>query len=519
VDAKADRGAVIMMSTLDTALMYAHAGLSVIPVRLDGSKVAAVKWAEYQTRIASDEELRHLFSNGAGIAIVAGSVSGHLEILDFESEAPFHQWLSLVDTHESELASALVIINTPSGGHHVAYRCMSGIERNQKLAMRFDGNTAKVMIETRGEGGYVLTVGCPPSCHPARRPYTLLQGDLVPGHGERCIPSITADERCLLIDAARTFNEVTKQQKEAHGRSTGGIRPGDVFAQHVRWDEILIPRDWTIAGTLGEETLWRRPGKEHGWSATTNYRGSDRLYVFSTNAPPFEHNTCYTKFGAYAFLEHGGDFKAAASTIAQRFQLRLRDSDDHEDTAPPPVQYSDDALADVFSERHKDNFRYADEWGWLQWSGTHWCRVPDVVVMGYARQICREQSKACKNDPDVHLNIRARLARVLASAKTVAAVVKLASTDARHYIEVSRFDTNLWAFNTPGGTIDVKTGIVHSHRREDYVTKIAKATPRGDCPKWLAFLNRVTSGNLELHGLPSTPRGLRSGWRSSGRMS
>jgi putative DNA primase/helicase len=93
---------------------------------------------------------------------------------------------------------------------------------------------------------------------------------------------------------------------------------------------------------------------------------------------------------------------------------------------------------------------------------------------------------------------REGLARALASAKVIAACVKLAATDLRHYREVSQFDRNLWLFNTLDGTIDLKTGELRPHRREDLITKIANATPRGTCPQWMDFLKRVTDDNLEL---------------------
>ena len=163
-----------------------------------------------------------------------------------------------------------------------------------------------------------------------------------------------------------------------------------------------------------------------------------------------------------------------------------------------PTKYSDDALADTFSARHKHDFVYVDQWGWLRWTGERWQRVPDPVVMGFARQVCRIQSDLCKHDEELSEKSRPGLARSIASAKTVAAVTALAKTDARHYREASQFDADLWAFNTPGGTIDLRTGKLRTHRREDLITKIAHATPRGECPLWLAFLDRVTDGSKDL---------------------
>src|SRR5262249_42289775 len=57
------------------------------------------------------------------------------------------------------------------------------------------------------------------------------------------------------------------------------------------------------------------------------------FYVFSTNAYPFEHETSYSKFAAYALLNHNGDYKAAARAIAERFGMKNDpvDRSGHED--------------------------------------------------------------------------------------------------------------------------------------------------------------------------------------------
>ena len=47
-------------------------------------------------------------------------------------------------------------------------------------------------------------------------------------------------------------------------------------------------------------------------------------------------------------------------------------------------------------------------------------------------------------------------------------------------------------------TIDLRTGISHPYRREDYITKIAACDAYGDCPQWRGFLDRVTAKDAEL---------------------
>ena len=103
------------------------------------------------------------------------------------------------------------MVRTPSGGRHVYYRC-DEVEGNQKLAQRLirgggenGGDKLKALIETRGSGGYVLIPGCPVECHPVRRAYEFIQGDLT------SIPRITPEVRALVMDSARAFSEYVQE--------------------------------------------------------------------------------------------------------------------------------------------------------------------------------------------------------------------------------------------------------------------------------------------------------------------
>jgi putative DNA primase/helicase len=55
-----------------------------------------------------------------------------------------------------------------------------------------------------------------------------------------------------------------------------------------------------------------------------------------------------------------------------------------------------------------------------------------------------------------------------------------------------------WILSTPQGTVDLRTGEVHEHRRTDHITKITATSPGSECPLWLQFIDRVTGGDSEL---------------------
>src|SRR5262249_15286789 len=101
-------------------------------------------------------------------------------------------------------------------------------------------------------------------------------------------------------------------------RRPAGNRPGDDFNRRASWDDILIPHGWARVGGGRDEERWCRPGKDHGVSATTDHAGNGLLYVFSSNADPFEDSRGYSKFTAYALLNHEGDCSAAAAALRKQ---------------------------------------------------------------------------------------------------------------------------------------------------------------------------------------------------------
>ena len=74
----------------------------------------------------------------------------------------------------------------------------------------------------------------------------------------------------------------------------------------------------------------------------------------------------------------------------------------------------------------------------------------------------------------------------------------LARSDRRLAATIDQWDADPWLFNTPGGTVKLKTGEMHPHRREDYITKISAVTPAGACPKFIEFLETIFARDQEL---------------------
>lgn len=292
--------------------------VSVIPIA-PGSKSppSHLRWKKYQSAQMSVEEVRRHFDGVDRLGIVMGKVSGSMECIDFDEPAKYEEWRSLLDENGlTDLTSSLVIELTPRGGTHVFYRCET-IEGNQKLALRYpteeerEANpreNARVMIETRGEGGLVV-------CQPTEG-YTQVQNKLSQ------IPTISTDERESLIHAARSFNEVVKANVEPTSVSTLSDlqgRPGDDYNARVSWHDVLQPLGWSFVHRKGSRLYWKRPDKTgFAISATTGNGPSDLLYVHSTSCYPLDAEQSYSKFAVRAICNHGGDYSQAAKDLARQ---------------------------------------------------------------------------------------------------------------------------------------------------------------------------------------------------------
>jgi energy-coupling factor transporter ATP-binding protein EcfA2 len=131
---------------LVVADMWLKEGMSVIPVR---GKIPLVEWKEYQTRLATEDDLRDWLEKGwgtdptDGIGVVCGKISG-IVVLDVDDPN---------DLPQGEVYKRTRIVITPRGGRHYYFK-WPGFEVPNTT--RLSGHKWDI----RGDGGYVVA---PPS--------------------------------------------------------------------------------------------------------------------------------------------------------------------------------------------------------------------------------------------------------------------------------------------------------------------------------------------------------------------
>jgi putative DNA primase/helicase len=157
--------------------------------------------------------------------------------------------------------------------------------------------------------------------------------------------------------------------------------------------------------------------------------------------------------------------------------------------APETDFITDDDLALRFSDAYAEDLRYVPKWGkWLRYVPPCWEEDDILKVWDRSREICR--AAANESDPKDAGRLRAKT--------TIAAVEQLARCDSRHATTVDVWDTNTWLFNTPAGTVDLRTANTRDHAASDYITKTSTVGPSGSCSLWLEFLDRVTASDTGL---------------------
>ena len=127
----------------------------------------------------------------------------------------------------------------------------------------------------------------------------------------------------------------------------------------------------------------------------------------------------------------------AAERAAELAEKKLSPQIEVADARPP--KFSDDALAQRFAERYGDDLCYIAEWShWYEWADARWWRETTLDAFDRARTICRVAASEAEK-PKAQTD--------LTSAKTVAAVERLAKADRRIAATVEQWDTDPDVFN------------------------------------------------------------------------
>ena len=161
---------------------------------------------------------------------------------------------------------------------------------------------------------------------------------------------------------------------------------------------------------------------------------------------------------------------------------------------------TDIANARRFARHHQQNVRFTAAGGWLVWNGTRWqIDEREVLVTGLAKETALaiyDEIKRAGNRDDMY-----DWAKHSQSRRAIEAMIVLARSEPGIFAKLTDFDLDGFLLNLANGTLDLRTGKLREHRRDDLISKIVPVAYDEDAEYelWDAFLWRVTGQSEEFY--------------------
>lgn len=279
-------------------------GINVLPCREDKKPVSS--WKRYEVDMYSEFEDFDK-SPCTKVAFIAGMVSRNLEVLDIDLKYDltgkiYGEFEALVKANLPDVK--FYIVQTANGnefydgGYHYYYRITGRHAKSRKLAK--PKGFEKVIIETRGEGGYAITYPSPG--------YSVVSGSVSE------IPTLTEEQYEILLSISTSFDEKIEVASRVISEKSKSGSPFEDYNNRGDVIGLLESRGWKYQYEAGGRVYLSRPEKSRGVSASFNNQ-TRVLWVFSDNCEGFNNDTGYSPATVFKIAECGGDASLAAKKL------------------------------------------------------------------------------------------------------------------------------------------------------------------------------------------------------------
>jgi putative DNA primase/helicase len=148
------------------------------------------------------------------------------------------------------------------------------------------------------------------------------------------------------------------------------------------------------------------------------------------------------------------------------------------------------------------DLRHCERWKcWLIWDGKRWVIDEEGQVMRSAKDTIKRLAARIL---EIHgeAEEKAFLAHIKKSLslRSLEAMVRSAQSEPGIPVIPEAFDRDPWLFNVQNGTLNLRTGALQPHHREDLLMKISPVAydETAACPTWEKFLRDIYAGDHEL---------------------
>lgn len=144
--------------------------------------------------------------------------------------------------------------------------------------------------------------------------------------------------------------------------------------------------------------------------------------------------------------------------------------------------------------QHGADLLYSRALGWLVWDGRRWKEDGTGAAMRRAKATVRSIWSEARNARTAEeAETLGKWAARSQGSERLHAVLAIAETEPEVVVTIDALDADPWLLNVPNGTVDLRTGELRPHRREDRLTRLAPIAydPDARAPRWSQFLEQV----------------------------
>lgn len=164
--------------------------------------------------------------------------------------------------------------------------------------------------------------------------------------------------------------------------------------------------------------------------------------------------------------------------------------------------FTDTGNAERFVKKYGDIIKYVDEWkSWLIWNGRYWELDKTKKIERLAKETVRSMyTEASKIVDDQRRAQLVKHAIKSESKKSRQDMIELAKAENGVIRPINEYDRNIWLLNCNNGTIDLRTGELRPHNKDDLITKQIPINynPKAKCEQWMKFIKEIMDHDMEL---------------------
>lgn len=433
---------------------YINQGWRPIPIKDKMKGPDQKNWSSIRIK---EEEVEARFSGEyTNVGLVLGSASGGLVDIDLDCEeaatlaGKFLPATECVFGRRSKLR-----------GHYM-YKC-APIPVTRKF-LDPDGNA--MLVELRGEG--LQTVACP-SVHPSGELITFAEGS----HQPTLIP---AKELMAAVSKLAAASLLVRHWPDQGGRSICALALGGYLLRGGMDCDDAREFVKCVAQGAGDDEAEKR-----AQAVDQTFRKLDD----GSNVT-----------GGPSLAEYLGE--EVVRRVGQWLGLKQA-----KPVVTADIGTNDAANAARVVTQFGKDIRYVERWKrWLIWDGKRW-RAEDTNVLIAARVkdalkgIFKEAAEA---EDDNLARELSRWASISLFEPRIRAAIELTKSEDGIAISPEQLDVDPWLVNCGNGTLNLRTGELQPHCREDFITKLVKTDydVEAQCPQWLQFLDEIMAGDQEL---------------------